>query len=202
MKIEYAGPRPIISEHGVQFKDGKEDKYVYLMISIQILQAIDKNYDEHKAYSYDTTTKRFSNDQIHDILESYSTNLDEEVEQEKNFYMQKIDEEIEHVRERTNLRDLEKRAWINNLEIMRNYRVQRSVNKIYYMHSIELIKEIILRENIKEIDTPFYEKYWHVLQTIQGAVEQGRFSKHTELQVKKIDNSNQMIAKLFIGYQD
>ena len=55
MKIEYAGPRPIISQHGVQFKDGKEDKYVYLMISIQILQAIDKNYEGHKSYSYDSS---------------------------------------------------------------------------------------------------------------------------------------------------
>ena len=58
MTIKYAGPRPTISHHGVEFKDGKEDKYVYLMIGIQILKAIDKNYEDHKSYSYDTTTKR------------------------------------------------------------------------------------------------------------------------------------------------
>jgi len=198
MKIEYAGPRPMISQHGIQFKDGKEDKYVYLMISIQILQAIDKNYEEHKSYSYDTRTKRFSNDEIHDILDSYSTTLEVDVSNEEKYYEEKISEEIAHVEARTNLKDSEKKAWINNLEIMKKYRIQRAVNKIYYMHSIELIKNIIMRENIKEIDTPFYEKYWHVLQTIQGAVEEGRYSKHTNLEVQKIDEEN-MIAKLNIG---
>jgi len=198
MKIEYAGPRPMISQHGIDFKDGKEDKYVYLMISIQILQAIDKNYEEHKSYSYDTKTKRFSNDEIHQILNSYSTTLEQDVEDAEKSYTQKIDEEIEHIKMRTNLKETEKNVWVNNLEIMRKYRIQRSINKIYYMQSIELIKEIIKREEIKEIDTPFYEKYWHVLQTIQGALEEGRRSVHTEL---KIERSNEnMIAKLIIGY--
>jgi len=199
MRIEYAGPRPMISQHGVEFKEGKEDKYVYLMISIQILQAIDKDYEGHKSYSYDTKTKRFTNDEIHDILDSHSNTLEADVEKEEMFYMQKIDEEIEHIKSRTNLKESEKIAWVNNLEIMRKYRIQRAINKIYYMHSIELIKEVIQREKIKEIDTPFYEKYWHVLQTIQGALEEGRYSVHTKLEIVKIDD-DAMIAKLFMDY--
>ncbi|MGB5866850.1 MAG: hypothetical protein WBG69_03150 [Arcobacteraceae bacterium] len=199
MRIEYAGPRPMISQHGVEFKEGKEDKYVYLMISIQILQAIDKNYEGHKSYSYDTTTKRFTNNEIHNILDSYSTTLEQDVENEEKSYTLKIDEEIEHIKTRDNLKEAEKDAWINNLEIMRKYRIQRSINKIYYMHSIELIKQIIKREKIKEIDTPFFEKYWHVLQTIQGALEEGRNSVHTNLEIQKVGD-DQMIAKLFIGY--
>jgi len=200
MRIEYAGPRPMISEHGVEFKEGKEDKYVYLMISIQILQAIDKDYEGHKSYSYDTKSTRFTNDEIHAILDSYSTTLEKDVENEEIFYAKKIEEEIDHIRERTNLKESEKQAWVNNLKIMKNYRIQRAVNKIYYMHSIALIRDIILRENIKEIDTPFYEKYWHVLQTIQGAVEEGRNSKHTKLEIQKIDDSNNMVAKLFFDH--
>ena len=37
MKIEYAGLKPVISEHGISFKDGKEDKYIYLSYAIDIL---------------------------------------------------------------------------------------------------------------------------------------------------------------------
>jgi len=199
MKIEYAGPRPIISQHGVQFKDGKEDKYVYLMISIQLLQAIDKNYEGHKSYSYDVSTKRFSDSEIHDILDSYETTLEEDVLKEEASYALKIENEIEDIRNRTNLKESERDAWINNLEVMKNYRIQRSINKIYYMHSIELIKKVIKREEIKEIDTPFYEKYWHVLQTLQGVLEEGRNSVHTDLEIIKTDE-NQMISKLFIRY--
>lgn len=199
MKIEYAGPRPMISQHGVQFKDGKEDKYVYLMISIQILQAIDKSYEGHQSYSYDTSTKRYSNEEIEEILNAHSPTLGESVKKEEEYYSLKIAEEIKHIDDRDNLSEDEKKAWIKNLEIMKNYRIQRAVNKIYYMHSIDLIKDIIMRENIKEIDTPFYEKYWHVLQTIQGSVEAGRYSKHTNLKIEKTDDKNQMVAKLLIG---
>ncbi len=66
------------------------------------------------------------------------------------------------------------------------------------MHCVKSIKEIIKRENIKEIDTPFYEKYWHVLQTIQGSLEEGRSSLRTNLKVVT-DGDNKMTAKLFIG---
>jgi len=199
MRIEYAGPRPVISQHGIDFKDGKEDKYVYLMISIQILQAIDKNYEGHKSYSYDIKSKRFSNDEIHNILDAYSTTLEDDVKKAQEFYKNKIDEEIAQIKIRTNIKELEKAAWVNNLEIMRKYRIQRAVNKIYYMQSIHLIKEVIKRERIKEIDTPFFEKYWHVLQTIQGALEEGKNSVKTNLEIVKQDN-NTMIAKLFMGY--
>lgn len=189
----------MVSQHGVQFKDGKEDKYVYLMISIQILQAIDKSYEGHQSYSYDTTSKRFSNDEIEEILNAHSSTLGESIQKEEEYYSLKIEDEIKTIEERTNLVDGEKKAWVNNLKIMKNYRIQRAVNKIYYMHSIDLIKDIIMRENIKEIDAPFYEKYWHVLQTIQGSVEAGRYSKHTSLKIEKVDDENQMVAKLLIG---
>lgn len=198
MKIEYAGPRPMISQHGVQFKDGKEDKYVYLMISIQILQAIDKSYDGHQSYSYDTTTKRFSNEEIEKILITHSPTLADNIQKEEEYYSLKIADERKTIEERSNLTEDEKKAWVNNLDVMKNYRIQRAINKIYYMHSIELIKDIIMRENIKEIDAPFYEKYWHVLQTIQGSVEAGKYSKHTSLKIEKTDVENQMVAKLLI----
>ena len=92
----------------------------------------------------------------------------------------------------------EKKVWINNLNIMRKYRIQRAVNKIYYMQSINLIKQIIIREGINEIDTPFYEKYWHVLQTLQGALEKGRRGKKTSLKIVPVDDKA-MTAKLFIN---
>ena len=56
----------------------------------------------------------------------------------------------------------------------------------------------LAREQNKEIDTHFYEKYWHVLQTIQGALEEGRRSSHTSLEINHVDDGV-MIAKLFIN---
>ena len=198
MTIKYAGPRPEISHHGIQFKDGKEDKYVYLIIAVQILKAIDKDYEEKKSYSYDTNTKRFTDDELLNIMHEYEPHLKEAVMQEEIKYEEHLQEEIEQVKQRTDLKEIEKDIWINNLNIMQQYRIQRAVNKIYYLHCVKDIATVIKRERIKEIDTPFYEKYWHVLQTIQGMLSEGRDSVGSDLKVEMTENG--MTAKMFVNY--
>lgn len=80
---------------------------------------------------------------------------------------------------------------------MRDYKLQRAINKIYYMNAIEDISAVIRREHIKEIDTPFYEKYWHVLQTIEGKLTSIKSAIYTDLKVESnVDGS--LIAKLLI----
>jgi hypothetical protein len=198
MTIKYAGPRPEISHHGVQFKDGKEDKYVYLIIAVQILKAIDKNYKEKNSYSYDTKTKRFTDSELLDIMNTYEPDLKEAVIQEEIKYEEHLQEEIVQVQQRTDLKEVEKDIWVNNLKIMQPYRIQRAVNKIYYLHCVNDIAQVIKREKIKEIDTPFYEKYWHVLQTIQGSLSQGRDSVGSDIKIETTNNG--MVAKMFVNY--
>lgn len=200
MKIKYSGPRPVITEHGISFKDGKEDKYVYLMGSLQILQAIDRSFDEKKSYSYDLKSKRLQNDEMLEILKRYEPNIEKVAEDEMIEYSHKLDEEIEQVDERAFLKDIEKKALKNNLKLMKDYRIQRAINKIYYMHTIEDIAKIIKREQIKEIDAPFYEKFWHILQTIQGELEEGRQSVHTDIEIQKAEDSEQLWVKLIMAY--
>lgn len=198
MTIKYAGPRPVISQHGIDFKDGKEDKYVYLIIATQILLAIDKDYSEKDSYSYDPTTKRLSDDEILEVMLKYEPKLKQTVAAEEISYEEHLNEEIEAIKARTDIKQIEIDIWVNNLNIMKQYRIQRAINKIYYQHAIHDIANIIKREKIKEIDTPFYEKYWHVLQTIQGALSEGRDSIGSDLKVEPSDNG--MIAKLFIPF--
>lgn len=196
MKIKYAGPKPMISHHGISFKDGKEDKYVYLVIAIQILNAIDKDFDLSKSYSYDTSTKRLTDEEMLQTMLKYEPKLEEEAINEKDAYSKHLEDEIEHIDENSILDHLEKQTLLNNYKIMKEYKIQRAINKIYYMHCIKEICTIIKREHIKEIDVPFFEKYWHVLQTIQGELSSLRNSITTNLKV--INNKDDFIAKLFI----
>ncbi len=198
MKIKYAGPRPQISHHGVSFKEGKEDKYVYLMIALQILKAIDKDYEDKKSYSYDLKTQRLSNEEMLTIITSYNPNLEKIAQKEAADYGLKLDEEVNDVENNSTLSEVEKNIWINNLNIMKEYRIQRAVNKIYYMHAIEFIADVIKREGIKEIDTPFYEKYWHVLQTIEGQFADTKTPISTELKVEP-DKEGRLTARMFIS---
>jgi hypothetical protein len=196
MKIKYAGSRPIISQHGISYKDGKDDKYIYLMTALEILQDIDNNYEENKSYSRYISQKPLEEKEFHERLLQYDIHLEEEVNIEIQNYKQKIKQEIIDVQNMTNITQIEKDTWCNNLELMTQYRIQRAINKIYYFHCISDIKEIIIHKRIKKIETPFNEKYWHVLSTIQGSLENGKNSYSTKLVEKTKDNNMMIILEI------
>ncbi|MFA6788801.1 MAG: hypothetical protein WC149_02500 [Arcobacteraceae bacterium] len=196
MQLKYAGPKPVISEHGITFKDGKEDKYVYLMIAIQILQAIDHDTAINSHYEYNTSTKRLSDEEMQNIVLSYHPNLDAEIHKEINGYLVHLDNEIQDVKKSPIFSPIEKEAYIGNLKIMREYKIQRAKNKIFYMHAINTIVEVIKQRKIKKISTPFYEKFWHTLQTIQGHLALSKRGLQSD--VKVVTNEDRLYAILTI----
>lgn len=184
MKLKYVGPKPIISEKGISFKDGKEDKYIYLVAAIQILEAIDKDYEKQKSYSYDVHGKNYNEDDMQAKLLSYHPELEKKMEEEISSYEKHLDEELENLNiHHSTLNEAEIEAFRNNLNLMRDYRIQRAKNKIFYMHCIETIVEVIKEDKIKDIETPFYEKFWHVLQTIEGELAEGRYGIDSNLKI-------------------
>lgn len=196
MQLKYAGPKPVISEHGITFKDGKEDKYVYLMIAIQILQAIDHDTAMNSHYEYNMNTQRLSNEQMQEIVLSYHPTLEATMTKEINSYLVHLDNEIQDVIKSPIFSPIEKEAYIGNLKIMKEYKIQRAKNKIFYMHAIDTIVEVIKQRKIKKISTPFYEKFWHTLQTIQGHLSTSKRGLKSDLKV--ITNDNNMYAVLTI----
>ncbi|WP_419765162.1 MAG: hypothetical protein ACNI28_01800 [Arcobacter sp.] len=182
MQLKYVGPKPMISEHGVSFKDGKEDKYVYIQNAIEILHALNHEYIKGKIYKYDPNFSKLSEKEVENTIIKYKPELKKSIEKEVNSYEIYLKNEIENVKDsHPLLSDLELKALKNNLEIMHEYRVQRAINKIYYMHIIEIISDLIKEHKIKDITIPFNEKFWHVLQTIQGNLAQGKNSVNSKL---------------------
>jgi hypothetical protein len=194
MKIEYAGAKPVINEKGVFFKEGKQDKFTYLTFSIDILNAINHEYASNKEYSSQINHKDLSSNEILDILLKFHPNLEETMNKEISSYLIHLDKEESEVSQRS-LCQIEKDTYISNLKIMRDYKIQRAKNKIFYFHCIETIVETILKYKIKEIDTPFNERYWHILQTIEGKLSTQKISSN----LKMIDENSALKAMLLIN---
>ena len=194
MKLEYAGLKPIINEHGVSFKDGKEDKFIYLSYAIDILMAIDHTYEKKKQYSHILQEQRLNPDEIMTVLLRHHPELEGTMNKEIESYKRHLKEEEEAVQNNPVLNEIEKETFISNLEIMRDYKVQRAKNKIFYFHCIETIVETILKYEIKEIDTPFNERFWHILQTLQGELSSNKISSTV-----KIDKEDGLKAMLLIN---
>lgn len=186
MKVEYAGKKPVISERGIFFKEGKEDKFIYLTFAVDILNAINHNYEEKKHYSFEINHKDLSANEILDIIQKFHPKLEETMNKEIDSYLIHLNNEENEIKLRDSLSTIEKNTYLSNLKLMRNYRIQRAKNKIFYFHTIETIVELILQHKIKEIETPFNDKFWHILQTIEGNLSKHRISS----KLKAVDGNS------------
>lgn len=196
MQLKYAGPKPMISEHGISFKDGKEDKYVYLIIAIQILTAIDHCDYTGDSFCYSNNTQRLNEEEMLKVILHYHPNIETTMNKEINDYLVHLDEEIEDVKQHRLLSPIEKEAFVGNLQVMKEYKLQRAKNKIFYMHIIDTIVEVIKTKKIKKIQTPFYERFWHTLQTIQGHLSSTRSTLNSELKILEEANGLEAVLKI------
>lgn len=197
LKVQYVGPRVEISHQGVAYRKSKEDKYVYLMAALEILKNIDKDDERKKLYSHHFENKALE-EVFHSILKCHESSVAEKVEEEGHHYEQKMQYEIEYIQKLPHLTDIDKEVWIKNIELMKVYKIQRAVNKRCYIHCIQNIKQVIKNENIKEITTPFNKSFFHVLNSIRGALITGRPSLDAKV-IEEKDKDNNMIVKLSVG---
>ncbi|MCW8838999.1 MAG: hypothetical protein OQK11_09895 [Thiovulaceae bacterium] len=194
MKLRYVGPKPLISYTGIEFDNNKEDKYVYLNIVIQLIKALRDENLRGNTYKYEATTKRLSDDELFNELKKYCKNINELIEEENH----SIEDEIEHNLKRAHdsevLTDELKEVLHNNIEIMHDYLIQRSINKAVYYCVIEDLADIISKTHIEYIVVPLYAKFTHVLHSVQGVLLNYKNPIDTKLEIYK--DGDQVYSKL------
>lgn len=163
MKIEFAGSKPHIDERGISFKEGKEDKFIYIPYAIDLLKALEHDYTRNKKNSVQINHRNLSGDEILTILKKYYFNLEDTITQETKNYIIHLENEEKHVDSFKTLSQIEKDTFIANLKLMREYKIKRAINKILYFHCLDAIVDTIIKNKIKGIDTPFNRKFWHIL---------------------------------------
>ena len=179
MKFEYVGYRPVISHNGVTFKQGKDDKFIYLPYAYEILNALNHEYTTNKnKYSNSINLDNSNIDKLYKVVETYFPDIEKSIEDKLKKYKEHLEEERENIISRPHLSDIEKNIFLSNLDLMKNYRINRAKNKIFYYFVIATIVEIIKETRIKEIDIPYHNKFWHVLNTIQGVLSSEKINSN------------------------
>ena len=179
MKFEYVGYRPVISHNGVTFKQGKDDKFIYLPYAYEILNALNHEYTTNKnKYSNSINLDNSNIDKLYKVVETYFPDIEKSIEDKLKKYKEHLEEERENIMSRPHLSDIEKNIFLSNLDLMKNYRINRAKNKIFYYFVIATIVEIIKEKRIKEIDIPYHNKFWHVLNTIQGVLSSEKINSN------------------------
>jgi hypothetical protein len=186
MTIKYAGPKAIISHTGIDFDTNKEDKYVYLDIALQLVEALDHDYIENKTYMH-TLEKHLSSDEIVDILKKRCPAFDNLI----NFADQEteglLDEDMQRAHKNKLLNNEEKEVLEKNISIMHDYMLQRSINKRAYYCVVGLLADIFAKGHIDKITLSMQQNYAHVLHSLQGTLRKEKNPIDTDMSIYEED---------------
>jgi hypothetical protein len=194
MKIKFVGPKAIISHTGIVFDNNKEDKYVYLNIVIQLLKALDHQYIENKMYNYNTDTHRLSDDELLDELKHFCHNLEDIYTDAKTRSIDYINEHIEHAKNNSLLNSKEKEVLIKNIELMREYIIQRSINKSFYYCTLDALAKVMKRGHIDYVIAPMFQKFAHVFHSVEGILHKGKAPIDTNIEI--YEEEGKLLVKL------
>ncbi len=169
--LKYVGPKALFSATGISFDNSKEDKFVYLSILAELIQALDHDYKDDERYVVETGRKPLDEMSILTLIGKYKPNLNEHAQKWVTKTSQEADAEVQRAKDNALLNAEEREVLINNIEILRPYRIQRSMNKSVYYEGVTALALIIQQGKIKYITAPMYPKFLHVLHSVQGALK-------------------------------
>jgi hypothetical protein len=194
MELKYVGPKPIISHTGIEFDNNKEDKFVYLNIAVQLIKALNHDYFEDKTYTYEASTKRLSNKDLFDEIKKICPNLNELMNKQNHDVEQEIEHNLKRAQENSVLNEENREVLYNNITIMRDYLIQRSVNKSVYYCIIQALADMLKKDNINYVIAPLFHNFAHVLHSVQGSLKRQKNPIETAIEVYQQDK--ELLVKL------
>lgn len=195
MTIKYAGPKALISYTGVCFDTNKEDKYVYLDIALQLIEALDHQYLENKTYTH-LLEKHLSNSEMITILKQRCSNFADLVNTADHETEDLLDEDMQRAHENRVLGEEEKEVLEKNIAIMHDYMIQRSINKRVYYCVINILADIAAKDHIEKITLPMQQNYVHVLHSLQGTLMKEKRPIDSELTIHEKDSKLYVTLKV------
>lgn len=194
MELKYVGPKPIISHTGIEFDNNKEDKYVYINIVVQLLKALSHDYFEDKKYFYQTNNTRLSSDTLLQELKKYCPNIKLLMEKEKHSIEEEIAHNLQRAEENDVLNEENRKILHNNITLMHDYIIQRSINKSVYYCAIDALADLLTKDHIDYIVAPMFQNFRHVFHSVQGSLQKRKLPVDTALDIYK-ENGN-LVVKL------
>lgn len=198
MQIKYVGPKTLISTQGISFDQRKRDKFIYIDSVLQLIQAIDHDYVGTEPHVYTTQSRQLIGADILNSIKEYCPDIEKiiaEAQQDAHAY---LDEDLNRARSSTLLDDEEIRVLINNLTMMRDYTVQRYINKYTYYSVVKKCIERLRHSKIKYISAPAHKTYFHVFHTIKRGLRQQKNAVNSEL-TYHVENENLFIKLQVLG---
>ena len=172
MKLEYVGPSVLVSSRGVSFDENKKDKFIYLHGAAVLLDAIDHDYVEDKVYVYTSQKRVYSGDALLKQIRHHCNDIDRVIGTAQASARAYINAMVKRAGASGMLSAGEQSVYVNNIELMRTYMLQRYINKRVYYHVVEHLAMCIQDNRIAYVSAPMNGAFFHLLNTLQRTLRQ------------------------------
>jgi len=197
IRLEYAGPKPIISARGIEFITGKPDKYIYIPSAVKLFLLLSDQSNWHgNQLSYDFPNDMLSDAEMLDAITGQDEAIIAQVEARMEAYNMKLEKECDEVGTLIQFSEFEQRSYLGNLKAIMAYRKQRACNKMLYHVLISRIVQEIIDKEIDSLDAPPFRSFLHILDSIKGELIGKRVSSN--IHVSLISKGSSAVLRLSI----
>ncbi len=161
MQLKYVGAKPIVSKHGVGFDQSKPDAYTFISAAMMLLDALESiSADEDGVVDMrEWSGREYSDKELSEKVAKYCNDF-EALSAEKESETEKlIDDLVKKVKANETISADERRAWLGNIAMMRNYYMQYIANELAYRCLLGALAEKMIAGHISEILFPLYQNY-------------------------------------------
>ncbi len=163
MEFKYVGAMPVVSEKGVGFDETKPDKYTFLNATIELLEALNYGETQTTKHLHNVSAREYSSLELMELLRKYGSNLDEHIISSGLKAEILVNDLIQRVYENKMINEDGRKAWLNNIELMKEYYFQYVINESAYKCALEALGQEIHDGRVKEVIFPMFRNYGLVL---------------------------------------
>ena len=164
MELKYVGAKPRVSGRGVSFDQTKPDKYTFLTAAVELLEALSFEVTKDKnIYLTPVSSKEYSGRELYELLKKYCTDLEDVFASREEKTNELIEEYVGKVKENHTISEDERRAWLGNIKIMRDYYLQYITNESAYECALNALADMIHDSHIEEVTFPLGRNHGLVL---------------------------------------
>ena len=194
LKIEYVGNKPLISHNGISF-EGKTDKYEFIEPLAHILKMLLNMQNEQETERI-SPKNIMNNEEILKIVRKAIPDIEKRVQTDIEKYKKNLSLEEKKIEEKNSLSQTEKEVLKKNFDFMKNYRIQRAINKIIYEEMINKCLKLIEEKKVQNIKAPFSATFLHVMKSLQQAIENEKKPGEVKLSIKLNKTSPYIMLKI------
>jgi uncharacterized protein YfbU (UPF0304 family) len=188
MRLYEVGPKPTVSPRGVNFDNTKPDRYIFLSPAIELMETLDFDNTEASQNIHEVVKGGYRGIELEDKIKEYCPDIEVLIDDVEIKTQKLIDELKERVENNSNISYDEKRAWLGNIDTMRDYYLQYVANETVYKCLLKSMADRFVKSHIETITFPLRKNYGLVLQDLSYILREHRPPFDAEITVEKGDN--------------